>query len=201
VSPRRDTRSRQTCPRGDTHLGVERHSIRISTRATRRSAWSLLTRCAVGCREPCEPAWTGNLRTETQTGPGEGNTFLYLFYIDSVPPGTVPTRAGARTRSKNAAEGRKVRKLKFKIDGMYSCFVLGKRSSAPPSSTPISPDHARPRDCRADDSREYPRHRSHTTTSTRECTAQRGSRTHTRMTYEGQWNSQTDRPWRSSDRR
>ena len=38
-------------------------------------------------------------------------------------------------------------------------FVLGKRSSAPPSSTPISPDHARPRDCRADDSREYPRHR------------------------------------------
>ena len=81
-------------------------------------------------------------------------------------------------------------------------FVLGKRSSAPPSSTPISPDHARPRDCRADDSREYPRHdRAHTQRPTRECTAQRGSRTHTRMTYEGRWNSQKDRPWRSSDRR
>ena len=81
-------------------------------------------------------------------------------------------------------------------------FVLGKRSSAPPSSTPISPDHARPRDCRADDSREDPRHdRAHTQRPTRECTAQRGSRTHTRMTYEGRWNSQKDRPWRSSDRR
>ena len=74
----------------------------LHTRDAEIGVESILTRCAVGCREPCEPAWTGNLRTETQTGPGEGKAFYIHFNIDSVPPRTVHhvTRNQTQTRGK-----------------------------------------------------------------------------------------------------